>query len=224
MSRPDRLVVVAGTGTEVGKTWWACTAARALRAAGVGVAARKPAQSFDPADDPSARDAVLLGAATGEAADDVCPGSRSYEVAMAPPMAADVLGRPTIALAALLRELTWPDGIDVGLVETAGGIRSPIAHDADNVALVDALAPDLVILVADAGLGTINLVRLSVDVLARHPVVVLLNRFDAGTDLHARNRSWLERDGCTVVTTIESLLAHVVPGDERFPAVHPSFA
>jgi dethiobiotin synthetase len=209
MPRPARLVVVAGTGTEVGKTWWGCALLSALRTSGGRVAARKPAQSFDPADPASARDASLLAAATGERADDVCSPARAYEVAMAPPMAADVLGRPPIAIADLLHEVTWPDGVDVGLVETAGGLRSPIAHDGDNLALLEALSPDAVVLVADAGLGTINLVRLSMAPLAGHRVVVVLNRYDGEHELHVRNRAWLQDDGCTVVTTVEQLLPHV---------------
>ena len=47
-------------------------------------------------------------------------------------------------------------------------------------------------LVADAGLGTINSVRLSVGALAGpRGLVVFLNRFDAADDLHRRNRDWL---------------------------------
>ena len=70
-----------------------------------------------------------------------------------------------------------------------------------------ALDPDLVLLVADAGLGTINSIRLSVDALAgargatpEVPVAVVLNRYDGNHEIHRRNRSWLEsRDGYLVV-------------------------
>ena len=55
--RPERLVLVVGTGTEVGKTWVACRLARVLRRRGLIVAARKPAQSYDPGDDLSETDA-----------------------------------------------------------------------------------------------------------------------------------------------------------------------
>lgn len=201
MSSPELLVVVAGTGTEVGKTWWACALARHLRDVGVSVAARKPAQSFAPNDATTSRDAALLGAATGEQPEDVCPVHRSYPLAMAPPMAAGALGEPPFSIADLVNELRWPPAARVGLVETAGGVRSPLAADGDNVALIDALAPALVLLVADAGLGTINLVRLSVGALGRHSVAVALNRFDAADDLHERNRAWLIDDGLRVVTS-----------------------
>ena len=205
-ARPDRLVVVAGTGTEVGKTWCAARIIEHLRAAGVTVSARKPAQSFDP-DDPHPTDAAVLSAATGEAEDDVCAPERCYEVALAPPMAANALGRPVPFLAELVAaSSSWPTPApEIGFVELAGGVRSPLAGDGDGVALTAALAPDSVLLVADAGLGTINSVRLSVEALAsqcRVPVVVLLNRYDPADDLHERNRAWLAHgDGLDVVTT-----------------------
>ena len=206
MPSPERRVVVAGTGTEVGKTWWTCAVIRTLRDAGISVAARKPAQSFAPDDPSELRDAALLGGATGEHAADVCAPHRSYAVPMAPPMAADALGAPSFAIADLLTELHWPPGVAFGFVETAGGVRSPLAVDGDNVALIDALGPDLVVLVADAGLGTINLVRLSTAALAAHPVVVALNRFDPADELHVRNRAWLvEVDRLDVVVTPDDL-------------------
>lgn len=199
---PDTLVLVAGTGTEVGKTWVTAAVARALRARGIAVAARKPAQSFAPDDSPTACDATVLAVATGEQPDHVCPPHRSYEVPMAPPMAAAALGRPAVRLADLVAELRWPDGVQVGFVETAGGVRSPQADDGDATDLARAICPDLVLLVADAGLGTINLVRLSADALAGHCLLVILNRFDAADELHRRNREWLvERDGFDVAVS-----------------------
>ena len=94
------------------------------------------------------------------------PLHRWYEIPMAPPMAAAALGRPAFTIVDLMDELRWPaEPVDVGLVETAGGVRSPLAADGDCLALCEALGPDLVVLVADAGLGTINSVRLTVGAL-----------------------------------------------------------
>lgn len=189
--RPSELVVVAGTGTEVGKTWVAAAVARAARRAGLRVAARKPVQSFDPGTGPT--DAEVLAAATGEHQKEVCPPHRSYELAVAPFMAAERLGRPAFTLDDLVRELEWSAGIDLGLVEPAGGVRSPMTSDkGDTVDLIDRLRPDRIVLVADAGLGTLNAVRLCLDALASSTVTVFLNRFDADDPLHTANRSWLE--------------------------------
>ena len=209
--RPERLVLVAGTGTEVGKTWVACALARALRARGLVVAARKPVQSFAP-DDPSAgTDAAVLAEATGEHPGVVCPRHRWYAVAMAPPMAAEALGRPPFTIAVLADEVAWPPGVGVGLVESVGGVRSPLAADGDTATLAAALRPERVVLVADAGLGTINAVRLSAAALAPWPVTVLLNRYDAGDELHQANRAWLAgRDGYDVATDAAGLVAPIV--------------
>jgi dethiobiotin synthetase len=213
MSRPERLVLVAGTGTDVGKTWVTAAALAALRARGLAVAARKPAQSFDPPDADAARtDADLLGAATGEDARTVCPVHRWYPVPLAPPMAADVLGRPPVKLAELVAELAWPAHTAVGAVETAGGVRSPQADDGDVVDLAWAIAPDLVVLVADAGLGTINAVRLSADVLSPWRTLVVLNRYDPAAELHTRNAAWLaNRCGYEVATSAGAVAAALHP-------------
>lgn len=209
MAPPKTLVGVAGTGTEVGKTWTTAALARELRARGVSVSARKPVQSFAADDPEETRDAAVLAAATGESAEDVCPPGRSYAVPMAPPMAASALGRPPITLADLVAEIAWPAiDVDVGFVETVGGVSSPIAEDGDSAALVSAIAADFVILVADAGLGTINLVRLSMTALDHPRVMVFLNRYQDDDDLHRRNRSWLtDRDGFNLATRVEELVA-----------------
>ena len=207
--RPARLVFVAGTGTAVGKTWTAAAVLARLRNTGLRVGARKPAQSFDAGDGPT--DADVLAGATGEPPHDVCPPRRWYSRALAPPMAADALGAPPFTVADLVGELCWPDGLDIGLVEGAGGPRSPIAADGDNVALASRIAPDLV-LVAEAGLGTVNAVRLSVDAFAGTPVVVVLNGYDQHDVIHNGNRDWLrDRDGYDVVTGPEAVAARIVP-------------
>jgi dethiobiotin synthetase len=210
-TRPERLVLVVGTGTEVGKTWVACRVARALRRRGLIVVARKPAQSYDAGDDLSDTDAALLAHATGDHPAAVCPQHRWYPVAMAPPMAAEALGRRPFAIADLVDELAWPAVVGVGLVEAAGGVRSPLAVDGDAVAFAAAVRPDRVVLVADAGLGTINGVRLSRAALAPWPVTVVLNRFDPADDLHVRNLEWLAGvDGYEVVTDAEDLVSPIV--------------
>ena len=209
--RPNLLVAVAGTGTEIGKTFVAVRLVETLRSDGWTVAARKPAQSFDPLDT-AARDADLLAAATGEDPQVVCPDHRCYETPMAPPMAAEALGRAPFDVATLRDqiEVSWPPRrADFGLVELAGGVASPMADDGDGAALCGALGVDAVVLVADAGLGTLNSVRLSLAALgASRPTIVFLNRFDATNDLHRRNLAWLtDREEAEVSTDVTTLAA-----------------
>jgi dethiobiotin synthetase len=69
-----------------------------------------------------------------------------------------------------------------------------------------------VLLVADAGLGVINAVRLSVDAFAPAPVVVVLNRYDTTDAVHQCSRDWLTaRDGFDVVVGPEAATARIVP-------------
>jgi dethiobiotin synthetase len=196
------LVACTGTGTEIGKTWLGAAVLSQLEASGVSVAARKSAQSYD-RNETGPTDADVLAAATGAHPHDVCPAHRWYPVAMAPPMAAAVLERDAFTVEDLVAELHWPSPEpDVRWLETIGGVRSPIAFDGDSADLCAAVEPDVIVLVADAGLGTINSVRLSVGALAPWPLVVYLNHYDESDELHALNRAWLtDRDRFDVIAT-----------------------
>jgi dethiobiotin synthetase len=210
-SRPGRLVVVLGTGTDVGKTWVSAAVLATARARGATAAARKPVQSFEPGAGPT--DAEILAGATGEPVDSVSPAHRSYGVPFAPPMAAESLGLPPILNRDLLDEIVWPDpSVDLGLVEMAGGVASPVSIDAGPLEFVAGVGPDRVLLVADAGLGVINAVRVSVSYLAGNPgtrhfvdkdrLSVVLNRFDPSDELHERNSRWItDNDGIEVVAS-----------------------
>ena len=233
--RPEKIVLVCGTGTEVGKTWVGAQLLGELRSRGLQVAARKPAQSFDVDSEGTplggATDAEVLGAASGQVCGSVCHPFRSYHRAMAPPMAAEALGLPPFTLADLIEEMVWPDHrVDVGLVEAAGGVMSPQASDGDSIGLLRVLLPDIVLLVADAGLGTINAVRLSMAPLLRVvseleadpvtgrlgkpiPIVVVLDRFAEEHYIHQRNLKWLtSHHGFEIVTLpgMESALGDIL--------------
>lgn len=203
-SRPARLIGVLGTNTEVGKTWVAAQLLATLKLRGARVAARKPVQSYGP--DDINTDAARLAGASGENVADICPAHRYYPLAMAPPMAARVLGRGPLLMEEIVAEVRWPEGIDIGLVETVGGARSPLANDGDSMDLLQRLQVDQFLLVADAGLGTINSVRLTLAAVGPLPTLVYLNRFDTSNELHELNRRWLiEQDHLSVITDVHSL-------------------
>jgi len=226
--RPAVVVLVAGTGTDVGKTWVSARLLEAWRRAGLSVAARKPAQSFAVGSGPT--DAEVLGAASGEDPATVCPPARWYPIPLAPPMAAAALGLPGPTVSDLVGAIAWPaPAADVGLVETAGGVRSPQADDGDVLDMAAAIVPDRIVLVADAGLGTINAVRLSMGALGagagagagagdqRPPPFVVLNRYDPSSDLHRRNLAWLRDVDTTAASEVTAaglvaLAGQLAPG------------
>ena len=203
-SRPARLIGVLGTNTDVGKTWVAAQLLATLKLRGTRVAARKPVQSYGP--DDINTDAARLAGASGEDVADICPAHRCYPLAMAPPMAARILGRGPVLMQEIVAEVHWPAGIDIGFVETVGGARSPLACDGDSMELLRRLHVDQLLLVADADLGTINSVRLTLAAVGTLPTLVYLNRFDASNELHELNRRWLiEQDQLSVITDVHSL-------------------
>lgn len=194
-------IFVTGTGTDIGKTWVLARLITELRGRGRAVHARKPAQSFT-TDERGRTDADLLGVAADEAPTAVCATHRWYEIPMAPPMAAAVLGLPPFTIADLVREtLIEP----ITFVEGAGGPRSPLAADGDNVDFARAIGASFAVLVADAGLGTINAVELCTAALHGFETFVMLNRYDPDLDLHRANRDWLHAAGHRTATTVTDL-------------------
>jgi dethiobiotin synthetase len=221
VTRPARLVLVTGSGTEVGKTWVAARLLEELRRRGHSVSARKPAQSSSPGEP---TDAEILAGATGETAERVCPAHLSYAVPLAPPMAARALGRHPPTLDELVSQIdrAWPgEPADFGVVEGAGGVLSPLAIDGDTPDLARRIGADLAVVVGEPQLGIINAARLSRLALHPLPVAVHLNRFEPDSELHRLNRDWLAgQDGFDVTTTIDALadaVAGTSPGLARLP-------
>ena len=194
-------IFVAGSDTEVGKTWVAARLIAELAQRGP-VAARKPVQSFEEGDGET--DAELLARASGEHPHSVCPPHRWYSLPLAPPIAAERLGKPLWTVADLASETTPANGIMV--IEGVGGPLSPLADDGDSVALARALAANLVVLVTGAGLGAINAALAGVRSFEGFDLVVFLNRFDPDDVTHETNRAWLtQRAGLEVAVDIAAL-------------------
>ncbi len=182
-------IFVTGTGTEVGKTFCTVALMAELVERGHSVAAHKPAQSFEPAD-LGTTDAEQLAKASGQSPQEICPTHRWYDVALAPPMAAESTNRQPATMHDYLGEFRWTTAT-YAFVEGAGGLRSPIASDGDCLDLARALNPDLYIVVAHCELGVIHSVISTCEPLDPTKVVVWLNWFDETNDLHLRNRAWL---------------------------------
>jgi dethiobiotin synthetase len=188
----------------VGKTWAAAGLARLLRDSGQVVAACKPVQSYDP-NEASPTDAAELAAATGQDPDEICPPAYSYPVPLAPPMAADKLGKVCPTLNEMASNCRFAPTVDVGLVEGVGGLYSPIASDGHNLDLIEIIDPDLVIVVASAELGGIHDTTACTLPLSAYRRVVFCNRFEPGTEVHVLNVGWLRDRGLEVAVTLGEL-------------------
>lgn len=189
-----RGLFVTATDTGVGKTEVACGLVRGWRALGLDVGAMKPAQSGVSPDEPTDAERLSAAAGGGDPPDLVCPCS--FAAPLAPAVAARLEGR-AISMEVLLGAARALFERHAALVvEGAGGLLTPLTELETYADLAIALGlPALV--VARAGLGTVNHTALTCEALRSRGLRVLgvvLNRPSAGDDPSVRhNRAEIER-------------------------------
>ncbi|MFC9125371.1 dethiobiotin synthase [Streptomyces sp. NPDC057099] len=179
------VLVITGTGTEVGKTVVTAAVAATARAAGRSVAVLKAAQTGVRPDEPgdAAEVARLAGAVTtAELA--------RYPEPLAPATAARRAGRTPVhphEIAEAAAKLATEH--DLVLVEGAGGLL--VRFDAAGGTLADAarLLSAPVLVVAPAGLGTLNTTELTARELRSRgldPAGIVIGSWPVAPDLAAR--------------------------------------
>lgn len=156
------IVVITGTGTEVGKTVATAAVAAASLAQGLSVAVLKPAQTGvgegEPGD--AAEVARLAGPVT--AAELV-----RYPEPLAPATAARRAGLPPVGPQDIAEAAAKLAAVhDVVLVEGSGGLLVRYDEEGSTLADAAALLRARVLLVAPAGLGTLNATSLTAEALA----------------------------------------------------------
>ncbi|MBY8847847.1 dethiobiotin synthase [Saccharothrix longispora] len=176
------VLVITGTGTEVGKTVVVAALAALAVADGRRVAVLKPAQTGIADGEPGdlAEVARLAGPVTTREL-------RRYPEPLAPATAARRSGQPTVHPADVAAAAVELDAThDLVLVEGAGGLL--VRFDEAGSTIADAAwalnAPVLV--VAQAGLGTLNATALTAEALLRRgleSVGVVVGRWPAEPDL-----------------------------------------
>lgn len=167
-------VVVTGTDTGVGKTIVTAAVATAATQAGLRVAVLKPAQTgIWAAEAESDIDTVVRLAEPATALT-----LASYPDPLAPATAARVSGLPTVELSeAVDATRTLVAGHDLVLIEGAGGLLVPMGGPPERFWTVADLAGAVgapAVVVARAGLGTLNHTALTREALARRNIEALL--------------------------------------------------
>ncbi|MCX4694615.1 dethiobiotin synthase [Streptomyces sp. NBC_01408] len=180
------VLVVSGTGTEIGKTVVTSAIAAAAVAAGLSVAVLKPAQTGVGPDEPGdAAEAVRLAGPTVTAVE-----LARYPEPLAPDTAARRSGLPTLSPADIAQaaERLSRDH-DLVLVEGAGGLL--VRFDEEGHTLADAarLIGAPVLVVAPAGLGTLNSAALTAEALRARDLTglgLVVGSWPASPDLASR--------------------------------------
>ena len=157
------ILVVTGTGTEVGKTVSTAALAAAAAAAGKSVAVVKPVQTGVLPGEPGDMDVVARlsgGVHTSEFArypDPLAPNTAARRAGLAPLSPAEAVTG--------VRKLAQDH--DLVLVEGAGGLLAHFDDDGGTLADVAAALGAAVLMVVNAGLGTLNATALTAEALER---------------------------------------------------------
>ncbi|MGC0405035.1 dethiobiotin synthetase [Streptomyces sp. SAI-126] len=213
------VLVITGTGTEVGKTVTTAAVAAAALAAGRTVAVLKAAQTGVRPDEPGDADEVarLAGAVTkAELArypEPLAPATAARRVALKP-VRPDEVAEAAAKLAA---------GHDLVLVEGAGGLL--VRFDEEGGTLADAarLLRAPVLVVVSAGLGTLNTTELTARELGRRRLEltgVVIGSWPDSPDLASRcNLADLpEVSGAPLLGALPAGAGRLAPADFRAAA------
>lgn len=191
---------VIGTGTDVGKTYITALLSKKLQESGVKTAYYKAAMSGNARGADGrllAGDALFVKqtAALSQPVQSMCP--YVYEHAYSPHLAAKLEGNPVELNVVQHGYAALSEQYSYVTVEGSGGIVCPIRFDKQKIGLEDIVRglglPCL--LVADAGLGTINSIVLTAFYLRAHHIPVqgiVLNRFHPDSVLEQDNRKMCE--------------------------------
>lgn len=191
----SKAIFLTGTGTDIGKTFIAGLIVKKLAGAGKNPAYYKAAMSGnDRRADGSLipGDALFVQQMSGisQPLDEMCP--YVYENAWSPHLASRVEGNPVDL--SVVREgfLKVSEKYDFITMEGSGGILCPLCFDERRIQLEDVIREFKLssILVADAGLGTINSVVLTAEYMKAHSLPlkgIIFNHYHSGNIMEDDN-------------------------------------
>lgn len=158
-----KILVIAGTDTGVGKTWFGCALACALRGTGRRVVALKPLETGCSDIPTNLEDGVALARATGQA--DPLRALLRFHEPVAPPEAAARESRRIDFDEIVRRVRGYSAKAEITLVEGAGGLLSPLTWEHTVIDLARAIGAPIMLVARDQ-LGTINHARMALEILA----------------------------------------------------------
>lgn len=195
-----RAIFITGTGTDVGKTFVTALVVKKLKELGASRYYKAALSGADVAPDGSLLpgDALyvrrIAGLLQGE-----CVVSYIYREAVSPHLAAQHEGHP-LEVEVVNRDFQALKALsDYVTMEGSGGIICPLRWDAERRIMLDDIVCALrlpALIVADAGLGTLNACALTAGHLRARGIRAkgfLFNRYEVGNPLHEDNREMAQR-------------------------------
>lgn len=179
-----RGLFVTGTGTDVGKTYVTALMVKKLKDAGLSAGYYKAALSG--AESIEKSDAGYVKKVSGISQPDETLLSYLYETAVSPHLAAKLEGNPVELNKVRQDYMQVFHAYDYVTVEGSGGIVCPIRCDDEQEILLEDIVRMLelpAVIVAAAGLGTINSAVMTAEYLRNHGIQaegVILNHYSGG--------------------------------------------
>lgn len=186
---------ITGTGTDVGKTYVTALMLKKLRSMEKNAAYYKAAMSGNDRDERGRLlpgDAIHVKDVSGitQSLESMCP--YVYETAVSPHLASQIEGNPVELNVVKKGFEALRENYDYVVMEGSGGIICPIRFDDEKLQLEDMIkAMDLAcVIVADAGLGTINSVVLTAEYMKAKNIEIkgiIFNHFHPGDVMEEDN-------------------------------------
>ncbi len=197
----EKGIFVIGTGTDVGKTYIAALLIKKLRQNNINCGYYKAALSGA---ERRGKQLIAVDAAyvyesakiEGNPNDSV---SYIFEPAVSPHLAAN-LTETKISMKKIENDyIAIKNKFSCVILEGSGGIVCPILFENEKIMLVDIirLLDVSTVLVADAGLGTINSTILTLEYMKQQSLkvhMIILNNYDYKNIIHIENKRFLEID------------------------------
>lgn len=193
-------IFITGTGTDVGKTYVSGLILKKLKEAGLSCGYYKAAMSGNEHDEngkliPGDARFVKQMSKISQPEDEMCPFV--YEAAYSPHLASRLEGNP-VQKSKVLEGLTKVcEKYDFVTMEGSGGILCPIDWDTEKLLLWELIKEMNIgcLIVADAGLGTINNVGLTVAFMREKEIPIrgiIFNHFHPGNLMEEDNKHMCE--------------------------------
>lgn len=199
---------ITGTGTDVGKTYVTALLVKALEEAGVKGAYYKAAVSGNIRENgrliPQDADYVKRVSGLSQPLETMVP--YIYEQAVSPHLASRQEGNPVELAVVRQKYKELCQEYDYITMEGSGGILCPLHWEEERELWLEDIVRDLelpCLIVADAGLGTINATVLTIEYLRMRQIKVkgvILNRFHPDNLMEQDNRRMIEKRGRVPVT------------------------
>ena len=192
-----KAIFITATGTDIGKTYVSGLIAKHMKDKGLNIGYYKAALSgsLDITDSDAwyvKQQADLL-----DSYDEMV--SYTYKHAYSPHLAAQIEGNPPDIKVIKNAYKNIDNRHDYMIVEGSGGIICPIRYDDDKKIFLEDIIKELdlpCLIVADAGLGTINSAVLTIEYMKSKKIKIkgiILNRFEEANVMHEDNKEMIEK-------------------------------